>query len=143
VITVAMPRAKPPSSVEESVKRAGEEMRPPQEVLSSAKQVLSKCGLPPKSIQGEELEIEAELPAEPSRPELLQAVAVTIVNHANRVLRRRSGVLLLGAAGVGKAQHGTANKAIELGPIATTVLADAKCTVTLCKQNTIADDGPL
>ena len=131
-VMVAMPRPPPAATVEESLLQQGNQAESPTTVLMAAKSEAIKCGIPANQIEVEEVTMEEE--PQGTRDEILLAVAQVLVSSANRSLRRSAGMLVLGAAGIGKAQHGTAKKAVDLGPVAQYVLQKAKCAVTFCKE---------
>ena len=142
VVMVNMPEGVAPVSVEESLKSADITRKhdSPTKVLSAARSELAKCGCPAEKIQTDELYLEEE---GTGGADTLQAVAELLVSLANRMLRRTAGMLVLGAAGIGKAQKGTAKKAVDMGPVAHHALRYAKCAVTLCKEAQVDLDSPL
>ena len=142
VVMVDMPKRAAPASVEESLAlaEADRSVQSPHEVLMTARSELIKCGCPSEKVLTEELSLDHP---GTGGADTLQAVAELLVMLSNRMLRRQSGMLVLGAAGKGKAQKGSARKAVDMGPVAQYVLKNAKCAVTLCKEAQLGLDSPL
>ena len=145
-ITVEMPTNanEAAATVEASMKAAalGQQKLPAQQILLNARSELLKCGVEQYQLQTQLLQLDDGVECS-NRNQALAAVAALLVREANRNLRRATGLLVLGAAGIGQAQKGQGNKAVGMGPVAQYVVQKAKCAITLCKEAQIDLDGPL